>query len=204
MKKIIPVTIIVILIGIGLYFFLTIKKGSTSSVGGSNSMAEGNKTGNNENIFTNIRDALSKSVAFSCTYPDPTGKTRITTYVKNGVIRVSNIINQESAAGNMIMKDNKIWIWDEVKKEGMIFSINKDQITPGQSQKDQREEMIDEMQKNSQFCKIENVSDSLFTPPSNVKFQDLEALMKGQQDIMKNIPTGMIESESVLPEESTE
>lgn len=193
MKNLVPVIVVVlILLGVGGFLFMNSKKGNIPNGINTNTTTQSNTTSSGGNILDNIRDAFSKSASFSCQYPDPTGKTKITTYVKNGAIRVKNLSSSAEQTGNAIMKDNKMWIWSEGKKEGMILTLKNTADKSG-TQKDQREEAILEMEKYKQYCKVEIVSDSLFTPPSEVNFKDLDALMQGVgQQGTNGLPNGVV------------
>jgi hypothetical protein len=187
MKNIVPVVVIVlILLGVGGYLFMNSKKGITpTGVTTSNTAVESNKVNTGGNVLTNIKDALLKSQSFTCQYPDPTGKTKITTYVKNGAIRLKNLATSSENGGEALMKDNKMWIWNETKKEGMMVTLkNTDQ---NGTKKNQMDEAIADMEKYKSYCKVEMVPDSMFMPPADVKFQDLDAMMQGvgQQGIPK-------------------
>lgn len=203
MKNIVPAVIVVlILLGIGGYLMMN-KKGVIPGGTVNNSTTQTTTSGGN--VLENIRDALTKSTSFVCQYPDPTGKTKITTYVKNGAIRVKNLASTAQNTGDAIMKNNKIWIWNETKKEGMTMTMkntNKDG-----TQKDQMEEAIADMEKYKNYCKVEMIADSMFTPPIDVKFQDLDAMMQGfgqqGQDGVQGLPKVTVEPtvEEVQPEE---
>lgn len=84
----------------------------------------------------------------------------------------------------MIMKDNKMYFWNG--KEGMMMEFDPSAMmgeapaknVPGQQKP---EDVVAALEQYKQYCKSATVSDSLFTPPADVKFTDVSAMMKGAQ-----------------------
>lgn len=186
MKNLVPVLVILLLLGVGGYYFMNSQKSKPPAV---EQKAAGSRE-QGSNIFSSIKDALSKSVSLKCDYPDPSGKGTITSYIKNGAVRMSSINMGPQGNGSAIMKDNKMWIWDDTKKEGMVLTLNPpeaDKTNKSAPKEDQREKVLAEMEKYKSYCKTEVVSDSLFTPPAGVKFTDLENIMKQVPSV--NVPT---------------
>jgi hypothetical protein len=66
----------------------------------------------------------------------------------------------------------------------------------------QGEKVLAEMEKYKSYCKVETVSDSLFTPPADVKFTDLESMMKGFKVPSGVMPSIVIPSGAMMQEES--
>lgn len=191
MNKLVPVVVVLLLLGVGGYFVMNSQKSKPVVT---EQKTAGSKT-QGGNIFTSIKDALSKSLSLKCEYPNPSGKGTVTSYIKNGAVRVSSMGMGEEGYGSAIMKDNKMWIWSEGKNEGMMLTLNKPEAEKAVAEKkeDQSEKVLAEMEKYKNSCKTEVVADSLFTPPSNVKFTDLEGIMKkATGDMMKQVPTGMM------------
>ena len=127
-------------------------------------------------IISSIKDAMSKSMSLKCTYV--VGSQETIAYVKGNKIRVDNK-DEDGKTGSMIMKDDKMWIWSsDRKEEGIIMSTKG--IEGGQKTTSS-EDIIANLEDQRQFCKVDNVSDSYFEPPQNIKFQDMTDLMKGLQ-----------------------
>ena len=53
------------------------------------------------------------------------------------------------------------------------------------------------LEKFKNSCKASTVADSLFTPPTDIKFQDYSEMMKGLQQMMNNSKTGGFNEDSV-------
>lgn len=193
MNKLIPVVVVLLLLGVGGYLFMSSQKAKPPAIEQKTTATTQGTTQQGGNIFTSIQDALSKSISLKCDYPDPNGKGTITSYIKNGAVRVMSIAMGSQGNGSAIMKDNKMWIWDDVKKTGMMLTLNKPTGTnpSGVPQQDQREKVLADMEKYKNYCKTEVVADSLFIPPTDVQFTDLQNIMQNAGQGIKGVPTGM-------------
>jgi len=205
MKNLVPVVVVLLLLGVGGYYVMNMKSSKPP-------VMEQKTTGTTEqkgNIFTSIQDALSKSLSLKCEYPNPDGKGgTVTSYIKNGAVRVMSIAMGPQGNGSAIMKSNKMWIWDDVKKTGMMLSFDPSKVvkptggTP--STDDQSAKVLAEMEKYKNYCKTEVVADSLFTPPTDVKFTDLESMMKGFKVPSGGAPSGVMPSGVIIPTQGEE
>lgn len=172
MKKIMPVLVILILLGVGGYFYMSSKGTVPKTPFGT---ASNNAGGN---VFTSIKDALSKSLSLKCIYKDERG-VQTTTYIKGGAVRVTmEGVKEKDQPNSIILKDKKMYMWDEVNKTGFTFTMTEPVITPGQeveAKKSQDAEVLSEIEKYKDSCKTEVISDSFFSVPTDVKFQDMSA-----------------------------
>lgn len=178
MKKVLPV-IIVLLVVVAGYFLIGAKKPGTSLL----QKPEGN-------VFTSIQDALSKSLSLKCVYKDEKG-IQTTTYIKGGAVRVNmEGITDNEQPGSIILKDKKMYMWNEVSKTGFTYTITEPVVTPGTDKApavDNKDaSVLAEIEKYKDSCKTEVIADSFFVPPSDVKFQDMSAFTEG---LMKQVPT---------------
>lgn len=190
MKKytwLIILVIVLIVIGGFVYFSKGSKPLGTQVEKGSSSTQK--------NIFTSIKDAMTKSLSLKCEYQGEHGKT--TTYLKGNNVRVMyQALEGDGKSGHAIMKDNQIWIWTEGEKEGLVFNIEEsDKNTQEPKTETNREQILDELEKYKNQCSAAVVSDSMFTPPSGVDFKDMSSF---QQEMMKNLNV------SGIPEVPTE
>ena len=177
MKKLIPVIVIVLLL-LGVGFFVFSNKTKTSQPG---VVSQNQQSGGKGNIITSIRDAMMKSMSLKCEYPDEKGNT-VTTYVKGENVRIMGFASEQNAGqGHILMRDKKMYMWDEKSKQGTMIDLNIE-VTPGapetSEQVDQKEETIEELEKYKDYCKTEVVADSLFALPSDVEFIDFAQQMK--------------------------
>lgn len=137
-----------------------------------------NKTGGGD-VVTSIKDALSKSVSMECDYTDEDGR-RSKVYIKNGSVRSDMTANDPKQSGSMIVHNKKMYFWNS--KGGFMMEIPDVSVTPSQAESSgqglsQKEEVMASLEKYKQYCKTAVVSDGLFTPPSDVKFQDYSQMM---------------------------
>lgn len=171
MKKILPVLVVLFLLGIGGYFFMSSKGAKTS------------------NVFTSIQDALSKSLSLKCLYKDEQG-IQTTTYIKGGSVRVlMEGIKDKEQPSTIILKDKKMYMWNEISKTGFTYTITEPEVTPGtESPKVDNKDasVLAGIEKYKDSCKTEVVADSFFVPPADVKFQDMSAFTESLQ---KQVPT---------------
>ncbi|HSX40001.1 MAG TPA: hypothetical protein VLF68_00100 [Candidatus Saccharimonadales bacterium] len=178
MSKIIIVAVVVLLVLGGGYMFLKNSKSAPAS-----STTATSTSGNSGGVFGSIKDALSKSVSLQCDFTDETGRKTVS-YIKNGAIRADVTGQTAQENGSVIMKDNKMWVWNG--QTGFMMDLSSaDKGNAGQNQAvSQQEEVMNSLEKYKSSCKPAVVADSLFATPSNVKFQDMSQMMKG-------VPTGM-------------
>lgn len=183
-KKKSPILLIVVGIVVILLIAMVLPKLQKSD----KAVNVGESESKSSNAFTSIKDALSKSVSIACTYTDPEGR-ETKTYIKNGAIRTD--VSGESA-GSVIMKDKTMYSWDPAKKEGVKMVLDEKMMNPegekveGYNQDWQSpEEAAEALEQYKDNCKAEIVSDSLFVPPTDVKFMDLSEMMKNPESFMQ-------------------
>lgn len=180
MKKILPVLVVLLLLGIGGYFFMNSKGTLPKTLV---------NTGTS-NVFESIQDALSKSLSLKCVYKDEQG-IQTTTYIKGGAVRVDmEGIKDNEQPGSIILKDKKMYMWNEASKTGFTYTITEPEVTPGTDQSptvDNKDaSVLAGIEKYKDSCKTEVVADSFFVPPADVKFQDMSAFT---ENLMKQVPT---------------
>jgi len=132
----------------------------------------GGQTGN-KSVFESIKDAMSKSLSLQCDYTS--GNVKSTVYIKGKSLRSET--DSQGSKIYAILKDNKLWSWSDKDKNGIIMDLTdtQNQATGGQKSGD---DIIGEVEKYKQNCKQTVVSDSMFNPPSDIKFQDLSQMFK--------------------------
>ncbi len=180
MKKILSVLGILLFLGIGGYFFMN-SKGALPKTPLNTGTA---------NVFNSIQDALSKSLSLKCVYKDEKG-VQTTTYIKGRAVRVNmEGIKDNEQPSSIILKDKKMYMWNDVSKTGFTYTITEPVVTPGTDKipaADNKDaSVLAEIEKYKDSCKTEVVADSFFVPPADVKFQDMSAFTEG---LMKQVPT---------------
>ncbi len=165
--------IIIILAAFGGYMFLNKSQGIPSS-------GTENDTGN---VFTSIQDALSKSVSLKCDFTDESGRKTVA-YVKNGAVRADIASPNANESGSVIVKDKKIYFWNA--QGGFMMEVPETTPEEGAAKPEtmQGQDIVGSLEQYKDSCNAAIVSDSLFTPPSDVDFQDFSKMME------RTMPTG--------------
>ncbi|MBI5127343.1 hypothetical protein HZA76_02705 [Candidatus Roizmanbacteria bacterium] len=181
MKNVLIVIVVLALLGVGGYFYLTSRGMMPKAPVGS-----GNKAGGG--VFTSIKDALSKSISLKCVYKDEDG-VETTTYIKGGAVRVMMQAGKDTdQPNNIVMKDKKMHMWSDTSKTGFTYTLEEPKdVTPfptveesgkNKSGTKQEESVLETIEKYKDACKPEVVADSMFAVPTDVNFQDMSALQK--------------------------
>jgi len=190
MKKVLPIVAVVLLLIVAGFFLKGTKKPGTSLL----NKPEGN-------VFNSIKDALSKSLSLKCVYKDEQG-VQTTTYIKGGAVRViMEGIKDKEQPNTIILKDKKMYMWNEISKTGFTYSITEPKVTPGQvteNSGDKNESVLAEIEKYKDSCKTEVIADSFFVPPTDVKFQDMSAFT---ENLMKQVPTTGAEGQNTVDQD---
>jgi len=165
-KNVIIIIIVILILGGGAFVFAQSKKGASS-----------------ENIVTTVKDAVSKTASMQCDYVDEEGRAS-KTYIKNGEFRSDYTGKTPQDSGSIIVTGKKMYMWTADKK-GFSYDIPQVTVTPGQNVApagdNKKDAFVAEVNKYKDSCKGAIVSDSLFTPPTDVQFTDYSKMMMPQQ-----------------------
>jgi uncharacterized protein YxeA len=187
MNKILLIVVAVALIG-GIFYFSKNRQSQQSSTFQQQSQTETQTKNQKEqktNVFTSIKDALTRGQSLKCQFTDESGK-KTTVYFKKDFVR--GMYNDEKEVmNNFLYRDKKMYTWGDQTKEGMIIATDSISAAPTTKQTNKNEQTstqdyIMQYEKYWQNCKTETVSDVLFTLPSDVKFQNVADMM---QQMMK-------------------
>jgi len=195
MKKALPVVVVVLLLLVAGYFLKGAKKSglpATNNQGGS--------------VFTSIKDALSKSMSLKCVYKDDKG-VETTSYIKDGSVRVmTSGTGDADQYGSILMRDKKMYMWSDVTKKGFTLSLKEpENVSPGAQENkpdsvngagQDQESVLAQIEKYKDACKVEVIADSYFTVPTDVEFQDMDAL---QKQMMQGLPSNQDEISGSAP-----
>lgn len=178
-KNLIIGIVALLLIGGGAYYFLSQNKQAGPTSGQSTT-----SSGPSGSVFSSIRDALSKSLSLACTFTDESGR-QTKSYIKNGAVRADITAADSKESGSVIVKDNKMYFWNS--QGGFMMDLTTT-TTPGAgsattgssgtSAPGEVGNVMDTLEKYKNSCKPSVVADSLFTPPTNVTFQDFSKMMQ--------------------------
>lgn len=176
MKKILPFIFIVLLVAGGFYFYSTGKKTQTSLGEKVKEAVEEKK----QEAKEAIKDLVSRNVSLKCTYE--IDDTKVTTYIKGKNKIRTTVETKEGEVNESIFANNKIYSWDQKRKEGIVMSVDLIKNQQNKTTKvEDPEKQIDEMEKLRARCEKVSFSENIFTPPTDVRFQDFDKL----QEMMK-------------------
>lgn len=192
---IVVVVVLLIALGVGGYMFLGKKDAQTPSQA---TTANAQPSPTSGSVISSLKEALAGSASLQCDYTDETGRTT-TSYMKNGAVRTDIAASGSQLASSMIMKDKKMYFWTGKEGTMMEFDLQAmmDGVTPPvqttPAVKQDPQDFIESLERYKQSCKQTNVDDALFTPPTDVKFTDLSAMMQG----IKTMPSGGMSEEQI-------
>lgn len=185
MKKIIPVLVVLILLVIGVFLYMKSKNPSSNATVGGPA-----KTGEQTNVITSIKDALTKSVSLVCNYKDDSGK-QTSVYIKAGSVRsIVTAGGDKTQPNNFILAGGKMYIWNDSTKAGFMYTMKAPTTTvapttasvTGQVNNagDKSQSYLAEIEKFKNDCKPGVVDSGLFAAPADVNFQDMDAILNNQ------------------------
>lgn len=175
---IIITVVILLLLALGGGYFL-LKGNKVSNPGEAQEAGVSPSPQSQENVFTSIKDALSKSLSLECSYD--TGGSKVTSYIKNGAVRTNIAAANAQESGSIIIKDKKMYFWNG--KTGFLMELpdinDLEKVATNTADKNAStgKDMIDNLEKYKDSCKPGVVSDDLFVPPADVKFTDFSKMM---------------------------
>ncbi len=170
MKKALPIIIILVIIVAALAAWKFMGKSKTTSTQGG-TQPTGQQQTAGESFTGKIKDAFMKNIPLKCTYKKD-DQNFSTGYLKNKKYYAE--VTAAGKLGYIILVDNCMWAW------------NKDQADNGvkmcfaQQQGEDMWSSFESNQKSADFdynCSPTVINDSIFTPPSNVKFTNIDELM---------------------------
>lgn len=193
------------------YFIVIICVLALSGCGNKNVSKENSEQNNSgtsvtEKVKQSLYDLVATGAGMKCTLEDPKSGP-MTMYVKGEKAKVEGfdvmggfsgpVPNEQpkKEKGTMINDGTWVYIWSGT--EGMKFNIkDMENLAPKEQNQDNPQENASDWkdwvkQMDSEGikydCNPSVLSDSDFTPPSNVKFQDLGEMMKGLMKIGENM-----------------
>lgn len=129
---------------------------------------------NNKNVFTSIKDAVTKQIGLKCEYEDEEG-VKATTYIKGTNVYLESEIDNdgEKVKFKGIMKDQKYYLWGDGSDQGMMFDLSKlssEESENNGTKVQTQDEIIAKLEQNKNKCQPENISASMFDTPTDVNF----------------------------------
>lgn len=116
---------------------------------------------------------MAKSVSLKCEYP-ATNQDKVVAYIRGESVRIDSLLPPNRESVGTIIKGDTMWTWNNVKKEGTMITMPKEE----REKENGTKKLIDDLEANKQFCQIAVVVDSVFEPPSDIKFTDLTKMFE--------------------------
>ena len=167
MKKLLPIILVLVVVGVIVFIFMNRGSSDTSvDITTSDSLTSDTFSGA-------LKDAVKLGVAMKCTYK--VEGNEYVSFIKGenyrGIIKTT-----EGTTGEVIIKDNCMWTWSEEEVQGIKICF--DESDPETA--DIWEQPQGAIGPNITYtCLPTTVADTEFTPPSNINFMDLDALKEG-------------------------
>lgn len=170
-RNIIIAGVVVLVLILALAGFMTLSKGKQPSTNSAQNAEP-------QNVISSIQDMIAKGASLECNYTTSEG-VKIASYIKNGMVRSDMTGKDTEQNGSTIVntKDKKVYYWNG--KTGYVMVIPDLSVTPaaGQGGIGNTRSNLAELEQYKNYCKSQNVSDSHFVLPADVKFQDMSAMM---------------------------
>lgn len=158
-KKGVWILVILIILVVLIAIFLAIREANTDP----------------SDLAVTVEDALAGSGSVRCTFnEDETGASGVL-YVKDGVIR-SDIDNADGITNSVIVNPEQVYFWQEGDPQGFIYANPGNQGDPSAptGSLPTREQIEASLRSQNVDCDAALLSNSYFTPPSDVTFIPFE------------------------------
>ena len=167
MKKLLPIILVLVAVGIGAYILMG--RGSSDT-----SIDVTSPDSSTPDTFSGmLKDAVKLGVAMKCTYKVEGNEYE--SFIKGENYR-GKIKTAEGKTGEIIIKDNCMWNWTEEEAQGIKICFEEsDTETANVWEQPQGAAGPD----ITYTCLPTTVTDATFTPPSDIDFMDLDAMQEG-------------------------
>lgn len=127
-----------------------------------------------KNIFTSIKDAISKSISLRCEYTDEDGEVTIAHIKGNAIKMESKPKTDQDMVFQGIIRDDKMWVWTKGgEKKGMVIDFKNHKGSPvkmSDTEVTSTEDVIKEIESKKDTCKNAVIADSEFELPKDYQF----------------------------------
>lgn len=176
MKKFLPVFLIILVVGGGWYFSQN-KKGMITQQGVNQQQEKKQEQkATKEELFTgSLMDAVKRALPYKCIYK--VDQSEGTTYVKGTKAYMEFVTAGRKSY--MIVVDKCMWVWDETK-QGSKMCLEKNYFDKSKNKENEKINVSGSTEAfNYQYkCQPTVIDDSMFNPPNDVNFFDLEQIQK--------------------------
>ncbi len=159
-------------------------------------VSETSNTNTEPDAYAGVAAALQAGGSASCTLTKKDGSSQILYHAKKDKVSVTGITSDTQAGtepSSMLMDGTYVYTWNETTKEGVKFPVpdpedvqqaqNQAPSIPDFSEETAREEYLADGYEID--CQVAEVPDAVFTPPSDVTFTDMSAMMENAQKMME-------------------
>jgi len=168
--KIIAGVIAVIILGVGIYYFVQKKPIDQSMVFNDNK---------GEMMQTSLKNLIADGKSVWCTFASTQGNTTSsgTVYVADGKMRgdFNSVVSDKTMESHMILRDDTSYVWSAGNKQGVKMSVKELSAATSTSTK----QPVGFENSTSYECKPWDASDLSFELPQGITFMDLSSMMPG-------------------------
>ncbi len=136
--------------------------------------------------FTKISEAKKNNpspiptlASVSCEFPNTSQKTPISVYIKGTSLRVKGLTLKLKGKGNMLIKRNGVWIWEDGAKDGRITTFTRKKkendsfVFIEDSPNQMVNNLLDIVQEETQLCKKDSYPNAVFDIPKDIVFTNI-------------------------------
>ncbi|HLC85927.1 MAG TPA: hypothetical protein VJG30_01415 [Candidatus Nanoarchaeia archaeon] len=147
---------------------------------------EGTSSESGDSFAGSLANALKLGKSMKCTATDQQGN-KLEFYVKGEKFR-SEGTTQGTKAYTVMDQSKCMWTWQEGNNQGIKLCVPEEKETqPTSSPQAAQGQVKTDVNVD---CKATSVSDSMFVPPSNVQFTDLQETLNQAMSSVPNVPSG--------------
>ena len=168
--------VLLLLVAGGSYFVMSKK----TSPAGSPQVPSIDADSDEGSIQSSLKDLLAKGIAQKCTFSDKLEGSDISgvMYMANSRMRgdFNSVISDKTLTSHMILKDNTSYTWQAGENSG--YMMKNDPEKTAETNEETPEQAFDPDKVVDYKCSAWIVDNSLFDPPSDVKFSDFSSMME--------------------------
>jgi hypothetical protein len=111
-------------------------------------------------------------ISIECSYK--IGKSqKISIYLKNGNIRASGFSMGFQGTGNVLVTNNKMYLWSKKAKTGTLVMLSTGSAETQKKLSQSKKDILNAVSQYRKYCKPTQIKDEVFTIPTGVTFTDL-------------------------------
>jgi hypothetical protein len=170
MKKIMPFLIIGLVLVAGIVVATKILPKKQTLTQQDQPQNQEQAQGGEKGFTGKVRDLLTLGQSLKCTWVDDSQNSSVG-YIKNQAYYGE--VKQEGKDSYIIIKDDCMWSWEKGQSEGIKMCFE-----PLEGEEGLWDSMDESQIEANYNCSQAVVSDSLFNPPAEVNFMDLQEMMQ--------------------------